>query len=155
MRKAIGSLVAGLGATLLMEQASSAIYARHSEATRKREEELRPEMPTTVLVRRAGAALGLDLGDAAAERLGMVSHYGFGAAGGAAVRPLVATGMSPLRAALAVAAAMEVGVDQAATTVLGLTAPTWRFPLVTNIRAVAAHAVYGASLGLMLEAGRD
>lgn len=112
-------------------------------------------MPTTVLARKAGATIGLELDDAAAERLGMVSHYGFGAAGGAAARLLVATGMSPLRAAIAVATAMELVVDQAANAALGLTAPSWRFPIVTNVRAGAAHIVYGTSLGLMLDAGRD
>ena len=39
-------------------------------------------------------------------------------------------------------------------TVLGLTAPTWRFPLVTQVRALVAHLAYGLALGLLLAAGR-
>ena len=61
----------------------------------------------------------------------------------------------PLRAGAIVAAAMELGADQGANTLLGLTAPTWRLPLVTQLRAFVAHLVYGVSLGLLLAAGRD
>jgi len=48
---------------------------------------------------------------------------------------------------------MEIVVDQLANTALGLAAPSWKFPAVTRLRAVAAHAVYGVALGLMLGAG--
>jgi hypothetical protein len=72
-----------------------------------------------------------------------------------AIGSLVATGLIPMRAAIAIASAIQVAVQRAANTVLGLAAPSWRFPLVTNVRAVGAHVVYGVSLGLMLEAGRD
>ena len=61
----------------------------------------------------------------------------------------------PYGAGLTVAAAMELGADQGANTLLGLTAPTWRFPLVTRLRALVAHLVYGLCLGLLLAAGRD
>jgi hypothetical protein len=50
---------------------------------------------------------------------------------------------------------MELGADQGANTLLGLTAPTWRLPLVTQLRAFVAHLVYGVSLGLLLAAGQD
>lgn len=83
----------------------------------------------------------------------MVSHYLFGAAGGPPALALMSMGMSPIKAANAVAASMEVFVDRAANTVLGLTAPFWQFPIIANVRGVAAHGVYGACLGLILEAG--
>jgi len=40
-------------------------------------------------------------------------------------------------------------------TVLGLTAPTWHFPLLTQVRALVAHLVYGLALGLLLATGRE
>jgi hypothetical protein len=153
MRRLAGSAVAGLGATLLMESASQALYDRQTDASRTREEQLRAEMPTTVLVRKLAGALGNDLGEERAERLGMAAHYAFGAAGGPAARALIAADQTPLRAALLVAAGMEIVVDQVANTALALTAPSWKFPAVTHLRAVAAHAVYGVALGLMLDAG--
>jgi hypothetical protein len=155
VRRLLGSTIAGLGATLLMEYASQAFYDRKDDASRAREEQLRLEMPTTALVRKLARAIGAELGDERAERLGMAAHYGFGAAGGPAALALSATGRDRLRAALLVAAAMELAVDQAANTALGLTAPSWRFPAVTHVRAMAAHAVYGLALGLMLSTGEQ
>jgi hypothetical protein len=155
MRKILGAAVAGLGATLMMEYVSSFLYERHSQHTREREERLRTEMPTTVLARKLARLTGTELDDQTAQRLGMVLHYSFGASGGPAAQLLVRRGKHPIRAALIVASAMEITVDQAANTVLGLTAPTWRFPLITQARAIAAHGAYGLALGLMLDAGRD
>jgi len=63
MRKLVGGLVAGLSATLLMEYASTFLYQRQSAPTPERKEELREELPTTVLVRRAARALGRELGE--------------------------------------------------------------------------------------------
>lgn len=155
MRKLLGATVAGLGATLMMEYVSSFLYQRHSEQIREREEQLRTEMPTSVLARKLARAVGSELDDQAAEKAGMILHYAFGASGGPAAQLLVSRGEDPVKAAMAVAAAMEITVDQAANTVLGLTAPTWRFPLITQARAILAHGAYGAALGLMLAAGGD
>ena len=83
-----------------------------------------------------------------------IAHHGFGAAGGPTAQ-LLSRRLTPVQAGLAVGAAMELAVDQAANPVLGLTAPTWQFPTFTQVRAVAAHAVYGTVLGLLRAAGRD
>jgi hypothetical protein len=137
-----------------MEHASSFLYERQGEGTREREEELRTEMPTTALVRKAAASLGRNLDEGQASRLGVGTHYAFGAAGGPVAALLTNRGASPVGAGLAVAAAMELGADQGMNTVLGLTAPTWRFPLVTQVRALVAHLAYGLALGLLVAAGR-
>jgi hypothetical protein len=155
MRRVVGAAVAGLGATLMMEYVSSFWYERHGEQVREREEQLRTEMPTTVLVRKAARLAGRELDDETAQRAGMIAHYAFGSSGGPAAQLLVSAGQDPLKAGLTVAMGMELFIDQGANTVLGLTAPTWRFPLVTQARAVAAHTAYGLALGLMLAAGDD
>ncbi len=64
-------------------------------------------MPTTTLVRKTADLLGRELGDAQAEKLGAVSHYLFGAAGGPAAQLLAGSRRSPLRAGLGVGTAME------------------------------------------------
>jgi len=151
----LGRLPAGLSATLLMEHASSFLYGRQGEGTREREEELRTEMPTTALVRKAAAGLGRNLDEGLASHLGTGTHYAFGAAGGPVAALLTNRGVSPVGAGLAVAAATELGADQGMNTVLGLTAPTWHFPLLTQVRALVAHLVYGLALGLLLATGRE
>ena len=153
MMRLLGGLLAGLSATLLMERASSFLYERQTDGTREREEALRPEMPTTVLVRKAAAVVVGDLEERQASRLGAATHYAFGAAGGPLAAFLTGRGASPVGAGLTVAAAMELGADQGMNTVLGLTAPTWAFPLVTQVRGLVAHLVYGLALGLLLAAG--
>jgi hypothetical protein len=142
---------AGYAATRVMEKASTFLYERQSEEARRREEELREEMPTTVLVRKVADWRGVKLEDQQADRLGMWLHYRFGAAGG----PVAAvwartTPIGPLGAGLAVGTAMFVFVDEGANYVLGLTPPAPEWPVVTHVRALAAHLVYGLALGSFL-----
>jgi hypothetical protein len=61
-----------------MERASSALYERQDESSRRREEELRPEMPTTTLVRKVRERAGRKFEDGRAEQLGTWAHYAFG-----------------------------------------------------------------------------
>jgi hypothetical protein len=144
---------AGYAATRIMEKASTFLYQRQSEEARRREEELREEMPTTVLVRKAAEWRGVKLEDEQAERFGIWLHYGFGAAGGPVAAILArTTPIGPVGAGLAVGTAMFVFVDEGANYVLGLTSPTPEWPAVTHVRpALAAHLMYGLALGLFLD----
>ena len=155
VQRFFGGALAGLGATLFMEQSSTWLYNRQSEQSRTREERLRTEMPTTTLVRRTAGMLGRELDDESAGKLGMAAHYFFGAAGGPAAQVLISLGSSPVKAGVAVATAMEVFVDQGMNTVLHLTAPPSAWPWQAHARGSAAHAVYGAGLGLLLAAGKQ
>lgn len=152
-QKIAGGLLAGLGATLFMEYASTWLYNQQDAGARNREEQLRPGMPTTVLVSKTAGAVGRELDEGTAEKLGMISHYVFGAAGGPAALVLQRLGASPLKAGLGVAGAMEVAVDQGMNSALGLTPPPGRWPWQAHARGLVAHVVYGAALGLMLAAG--
>ncbi len=155
MQKLIGSALAGLGATLFMEYASTWLYNHQSQQSRQREEDLRKEMPTTTLVRKAAGVVGTELDDARAEKLGMAVHYFFGAAGGPQALLLRRFGSRPLQAGLGVATAMELFVDEGLNTALKLTAPPQQWPWEAHARGFAAHAVYGTALGLLLAAGSD
>jgi hypothetical protein len=142
---------AGYAATRVMEKASTFLYERQSEEARRREEELRKDMPTTVLIRQVADWRGVKLENEQEEQLGMWLHYGFGAAGGPVATVLArTTRMGPLAAGLAVGTAMFVLVDEGANYVLGLTPPAPVWPLVTHLRALAAHLVYGLALGSLL-----
>ncbi len=153
VQRVFGGALAGLGATLFMEQASTWLYDRQSDQSRAREERLRTEMPTTTLVRKTAGMLGRELDDEYAGKLGTAAHYFFGAAGGPAAQLLMSLGASPVKAGVAVATAMEVFVDQGMNTALGLTPAPSAWPWQAHARGVAAHAVYGAGLGLLLAAG--
>jgi hypothetical protein len=60
------------------------------------------------------------------------------------------TPMGPIAAGLTVGAAMFLFVDVGTNYVLGLTPPALEWPLVTHVRALAAHLVYGLALGSFL-----
>lgn len=151
----LGATLAGLGATLFMEYSSTWFYNRQSDESRQREEQLRKEMPTTTLVRKAAALVDTQLDDNQTERLGMITHYVFGAAGGPQAILLRRLGLSPLQAGLGVATTMEILVDEGMNTALGLTAPPQDWPWQAHARGFFAHAIYGAALGLLLAAGSD
>lgn len=153
MKRLLGSLLAGLSATLLMEHVSDFLYQRQSPASREREEQLRREMPTTTLVRKFAGCAGRQLDDTTAERIGMVTHYAFGASGGPAVAALIRAGVPPLGAGLTVGLGMFVAADEAFNTIAELTPPPSAFPAVTHARALVNHLAYGAAIGLLLDAG--
>jgi hypothetical protein len=138
-----------------MEYASSWLYEREDAQARTREEQLRPGMPTTVLVRKAARLLGRELEEDRATKLGTWTHYAFGAADGPTAKLLTARGIPPLTAGLAVATGMSVFADEGLNTLLGLTPPPKAFPWQAHARGFAAHAVYGIILGLMLSAGAE
>lgn len=119
----VWSSLAGYDATLVMGRFANFFYERQSQSSRQREEQLRQEMPTTTLVRRAGEIVETKIDDERAEKLGMVVHYAFGASGGPAAAFLQRRGLGPLAAGLAVGTGMWVVVDEVANAVLGLTRP--------------------------------
>lgn len=149
----VWSSVAGYTATLAMERFANLFYERQSQSSRQREEQLRQEMPTTTLVRRAGEIVGRKVEDERAEKLGMALHYAFGAGGGPAAAAIQRRGVGPWAAGLAVGAGMWVAVDEGANAILGLTPPAPEWPLVTHVRALTAHLVYGVALAGLLALG--
>jgi hypothetical protein len=156
LRKLIGGLVVGLSATLIMEYASSYLYERESEAARQQEERGRKdEMPTTTLVRKLAGAVGSQLQDDSAQRLGMATHYAFGAGGGLAMIAVHQAGVEPVRAGLLVGMTIWALVDEGFNPLAGLTSGPAAFPAVTHMRAAGAHAVYGLVGGLLLAAGEQ
>ena len=149
----VWSSLAGYAATLVMERAANLLYQRQSQSSRQREEQLRPEMPTSTLVRRVGEMIGTKVEDKRAKKLGTIVHYAFGASGGPAAAFIQRQGIGPVAAGLAIGAGMWVVVDEGANAVLGLTPPAPDWPLITHVRALVAHLVYGVALGGALMVG--
>ena len=139
-----GALV-GYVAGRTMDVATTAFQARQSEASRRREQALSPGGVLRQLGRQVGAAVGRDLGDAAAERVGFAIHRSAGVAYGILTAALVERGRSPWTAGFGVAGAAFVVVDEGSA-LPQLTA----YPLASHLRGVVGHATLGATTGALL-----
>jgi hypothetical protein len=154
MKRFLGGTLVGLSSTLIMEYAGSFLYERESEHVRQKEEQGRKDaMPTITLARKLASALGRQLDDQSAERLGTAAHFAFGSGGGPLIVMLTRSGMDPVKAGLTVGMGMWVLVDEGLNPVAGLTAGPGAFSPVTHLRAAVAHAVYGLSGGLLVASG--
>lgn len=143
--------IGGVIGTLLMDQASKAMYSLEDPKTQKYEETLRnDEYPPEVL---AGKAIKLATGEQPAaeikEKLAMPIHTGLGAAAGA-----VFGAVSRQISAPAVAAGIGFGVvlwamlDEVGVPLAGLSPLSFKFPWQNHARALANHIVYGTVLGI-------
>jgi hypothetical protein len=143
---ATGAL-AGYVASRTMDAVTSAFYARQSEESKRREQELAPGGTLVQLGKQLGRAAGRDLDDAAAGRVGVAVHRGFGTAYGVLAALLVRRGMRPAIAGPVVAAAAWAVVDEGTALPLATS-----YPLVSHARGVVGHATVGLAIGLLLEA---
>src|SRR5687767_8179731 len=89
-----GTLV-GYAASRTMDVATTAFYARQDDASKRREQELAPGGVLLQLGRQLGAAVGRDLDDEAAGRVGFAIHRTLGIAYGILTTALVRRGWSP------------------------------------------------------------
>ncbi len=128
-----------------MDVATTAFYARQSDASKRREQELAPGGVLLQLGRQLGAAVGRNLDDETAGRVGFAIHRSFGIAYGMLTTELVRRGWNPWTAACVVATAAFVVVDEG-TALPRLTA----YPLASHLRGVIGHATLGATTGALL-----
>jgi hypothetical protein len=144
----IGAM-AGYVASRSMDLATARFHGVQSEASRRREEELAPGGSLVQLGKQLGQAVGRDLDDEAAGRLGVAVHRSFGVAYGVLATLLVRRGLRPLAAGLAVGAAAFVVVDEG-TALAQIT----DYPLESHARGVVGHGTLGLVLGILLSATR-
>jgi uncharacterized membrane protein YagU involved in acid resistance len=62
-------------------------------------------------------------------------------------------GMTPSGAGVASGLSMAVLVDEIANPLLGFTPPPQKYPLVSHLRGMAGHLVYGLGVAGLVEAG--
>jgi Protein of unknown function (DUF1440) len=151
-RDAVATVVAGIGAAWVMNRATTAIYERQSEASRRREEEVGEGVAYAVVVRRVAGLVGHEIAPARAERLGEAFHYAMGAVlapGYVLLRRRF--GLPPVTAGLAFGLSVSVVVDELANPLLGFTAPPQSYPLVTHVRGIAGHVVFGLTMAGLFE----
>jgi hypothetical protein len=139
-----GALV-GYAASRTMDVATTAFYARQDEASKRREQELAPGGMLLQLGRQLATAVGRDADDATAARIGVGVHRSFGVTYGVLAAALVRREWSPWAAGLTVGTAAFLVVDEG-TSLPQLT----DYPLVSHLRGIVGHAVYGLAAGALL-----
>lgn len=146
--------VAGYLGTKVMEPVASKLYQLESEEARRREDAARPGPPYEIAAEKSAKLLGLELNEQQRKRAGLVFHYGL-AISWVPVYMLMRRRlrMTPVGAGLASGAAMSLTVDEGLTPALGFSAPNRAYPLVTHLRAFAAHLVFGLAVAGATEAG--
>ncbi len=138
-------LIGGYVGTQAMAPVSMKLYALESEQARAQEDRVRPGPPYEIAARKTTELLGLHLSDKQVERVGTLGfHYGLGLSWGVIYQVLRRmTGLPAPAAGLLMGTTMSLIVDEGLTPLLGFSAPNRAYPLVTHLRGVVAHLVYG------------
>lgn len=148
---AIGAAAGFLG-TKVMEPVSMALYRWEPDEARAVEDEVRPGPPYRVAAEKTAAAVGLRLSDAALGRAALAFHYGLAVSWAPLYGVLRRRARRrPVAAALLTGMLMSAVADETLTPLLGFSAPNRAYPLVTHVRGVAAHLVFGLTVGAVTE----
>jgi hypothetical protein len=152
-REVLEGALAGAAGSFVMGQVSGWLWAREGEAAKLREKIASSEPAPARAGRLVLERLGIEVRQAWRPKLGEAVHYATGALFGGAYG-LLRTGLRhlPRTGGLLFGAAIWLFNDELLTTLLGLSPPPRRYPLVTHARGLAAHLVYGASVDAGLRA---
>ena len=147
-------LLAGVIATKATDLAQGPLRLATPEGVRRREARVSPGPSSSqVAARRIAERLGRPLDDRRLRPVTRAVHHGLGMAWGPVYCLLRRHGgMRPLGAGLAAGAALSLVVDEGLTPALGLSAPSRDYPVVTHVRGLVAHLVWGAAAALAAEA---
>jgi uncharacterized membrane protein YagU involved in acid resistance len=149
MNNIVAGAVAGFVATIPM---SAAMAAMHALLPKREQYPLPPKEIITSIAAKAGAAE--DLGEPERSALSLAAHFGYGAMTGALYAPL--SEKIPLSGA---AGGIGYGLFVWAGSYLGLLpatgilTPATEHPAHRNAIMIAAHVIWGAALGMLLERG--
>lgn len=154
VRDAAVAAAAGLVASKVMSPATSKLYEFQTEEAKKQEQDASYGVAYNVAARKTAEAVGVDLGDEQVTKAGTALHYLLGVGWAPAYMWLRRSrGWSPWGAGMAAGASMYVLVDEVANPLLKFTPPPREYPLVTHLRGLAGHFVYGMALAVTVETG--
>ena len=140
----VGALV-GYVASRTMDAATTRFYALQSEESKRREEELAPGGTLVQFGKQLGTAVGRDLSQEDAARVGLAAHRTLGVTYGIVANSLARRGRRPLFAGLAVGSAAWMVVDE------GTALPTFTsYPVASHVRGVVGHGTFGLAAGALL-----
>jgi hypothetical protein len=146
--------IAGFGAAKVMSKATTFMYEQQSDEAKQQEKEESYGVAYTVAAKKTAALAGKELSQEQASKGGMALHYAL-ALGWVPVYMVLRrkAGMTPFGAGAAAGLSMAVIVDEVANPLLGFTPPPQKYPLVSHLRGLAGHLVYGLSVAVLVEAG--
>jgi uncharacterized membrane protein YagU involved in acid resistance len=154
LKGAATTALAGYVGTRVMEPVSQKLYELESEPAKKQEDEVRPGPPPEVAAQKTAGLLGVTLTDRQLEAGTMAFHYGLAMSWAPVYQVLRRnTPLGPVSSGLATGAAMSLVADEMMAPALGFTAPNRDYPLVTHLRGVVAHLVFGLAVAAVTEAG--
>lgn len=145
---------AGLLGAKVMSPATSKLYELQTEEAKKKETEASYGTAYNVAARKTAGVVGVELSEQQAAKAGTTLHYALGVAWAPVYMWLRRSrGWSPWGAGMAAGASMYVLVDEVANPIFKFTPPPQKYPLVTHLRGLAGHFVYGLGLAAGVEAG--
>lgn len=147
-------VVAGYAAAKVMGKATTLMYERQTDAAKKQEADVSYGVAYNVAAKKTAALVGKELSQDQASRAGMAIHYAL-AFGWVPVYMVLRRrlGMRAFGAGAAAGLSMALTVDEIGNPLLGFTPGPQKYPLVTHLRGVAGHLVYGWSVAALVEAG--
>lgn len=140
----VGALV-GYIASRAMDYATTWFYERQSGESKRREQELAPGGALVQVGKELGRALGRELDDEAAGRVGLAVHRTLGVGYGMVASALVVRGKHPFAAGLMVGTAALIVVDEG----MAITQFT-EYPIESHVRGIVGHGAFGLAAGLLL-----
>ena len=145
MPDAVTGALIGYVSSRVMDAATSAFFARQSEASRTREEEIAPGGMLVEVGQSLGSLAGRELPPERAARWGLAAHRTLGTTYGVIAALLVRRGWPPLVAGPVVGGAAWVVIDE------GLALPTFaRYLPESHARGAVGHGTWGLTAGLLL-----
>ncbi len=138
-------VVAGYGAAKVMGKATTFMYGQQTDEAKQQEENASYGVAYDVAAKKAAALLGKELTQDQAGKAGMAIHYAL-ALGWVPVYMVARRrlGMTPFGAGAASGLSMAVLVDEIGNPLLRFTPPPQKYPLVSHLRGLAGHLVYGS-----------
>jgi hypothetical protein len=146
--------VAGYGAAKVMGKATTFMYQQQTDEAKQQEKDESYGVAYNVAAKKTAALAGKELSQDQASKTGMAIHYAL-ALGWVPVYMVARRrfGMTPFGAGAASGLSMAVLVDEIGNPLLGFTPPPQKYPLVSHLRGLAGHLVYGLAVAAIVEAG--
>jgi hypothetical protein len=145
---------AGYGAARVMGQATTFLYEQQTDEAKQQEEKASYGVAYNVAAKKTAALVGKELTQDQAGKAGMAIHYAL-ALGWVPLYMLGRRryGITPFGAGTASGLSMALLVDEIGNPLLGFTPPPQKYPLVTHLRGIAGHLVYGWAMAGLVELG--
>jgi len=146
--------VAGYGAAKVMGKATTFMYQQQTDEAKQQEQDESYGVAYNVAAKKTAALAGKQLSQDQASKAGMAIHYAL-ALGWVPVYMVARRrfGMTPFGAGAASGLSMAVLVDEIGNPLLGFTPPPQKYPLVSHLRGLVGHLVYGLAVAAIVEAG--